>query len=273
MGIKAYNPVTPGTRQMTVADFSELTKKSPEKSLLDRRLRTGGRNNTGRMTLRFRGGGTKRFYRLIDFKRDKEGIAAKVQTIEYDPNRSAYIALVQYADGEKRYILAPLGLKVGDPVIASEQAEIRPGNCLSLGAIPVGAELHNIELKPGRGGKLVRAAGMTAQLIGKEEAYAHVRLPSGEIRKILLQCRATIGQVGNLSHENIVVGKAGRTRYAGFRPHVRGTAMNPVDHPHGGGEGRTKGGRHPVSPEGLLAKGKKTRNNPRTDSYILKRRK
>lgn len=273
MGVKEFNPTSPGVRQMTMLDFSELTKKAPEKSLIERRLRTGGRNNTGRITSRFRGGGAKRAYRLIDFKRDKEGVPGKVMAIEYDPNRNAFIALICYRDGEKRYLLAPVDLHVGDEVISSATAEIRPGNCLPLQAVPVGALIHNLELKPNRGGQLVRSAGMSAQLIGKEEGYAQVRLPSGEIRKILLTCRATIGQVGNLAHENIVVGKAGRTRYKGRRPHVRGTAMNPVDHPHGGGEGRTKGGRHPVSPWGQLAKGKKTRNRPATDKYILTRRK
>lgn len=273
MGIKEFNPTSPGMRQMTRLDFSELTKKAPEKSLMERHLRTGGRNNTGRMTLRFRGGGVKRAYRLIDFKRDKFGVPGRVTAIEYDPNRTSFIALIQYRDGEKRYILAPADLKVGDEVISADSAEIKSGNCLRLSSIPVGALIHNLELKPNHGGQLVRSAGMSAQLVGKEEIYASVRLPSGEIRKILLTCKATIGQVGNLAHENIVVGKAGRTRYRGFRPHVRGTAMNPVDHPHGGGEGRTKGGRHPVSPEGLLAKGKKTRNHPATDKYILQRRK
>ncbi len=273
MAVKEYNPTSPGVRQKTVLDFSELTKKAREKSLTERRLRTGGRNNTGRITSRFRGGGTRRAYRLIDFKRDKIDVPGRVLALEYDPNRSAFIALVQYADGERRYMLAPVDLKVGDAVLSADSAEIRPGNCLSLQAVPVGALIHNIELKPSAGGQLVRSAGMSAQLIGKEEGYAQVRLPSGEIRKILLTCKATIGQVGNLSHENIVVGKAGRTRYKGRLPHVRGTAMNPVDHPHGGGEGRTKGGRHPVSPWGQLAKGKKTRNRPLTDKYILTRRK
>lgn len=272
MGIREFSPTSPGIRQMTRLDFSELTRRHPEKSLLERGLRHGGRNNTGQMTLRFRGGGTKQAYRLIDFKRDKAEVVGKVIAIEYDPNRTAFIALIQYRDGEKRYILAPLGLKLDDEVVTSEKAEIRPGNCLPLRAVPVGTQIHCIELKPRAGGKLVRSAGMSAQLIGKEEGYGHVRLPSGEVRKILLACQATVGQVGNLAHENVVVGKAGRTRYRGFRPHVRGTAMNPVDHPHGGGEGRTKGGRHPVSPQGLLAKGKKTRNNPRTDAVILKSR-
>lgn len=273
MGIKEFNPTSPGIRQMTVLDFAEVSKKRPEKSLVERLLRHGGRNNTGRMTLRFRGGRVKRAYRQIDFKRTKLDIPARVVGIEYDPNRSAFIALLQYNDGEKGYILAPLGLKAGDEVLNSDRADIRPGNCLSLQAIPVGTLIHCLELKPKAGGKLVRSAGMAAQLVGKEEGYAHIRLPSGEVRKVLLMCKATIGQVGNLAHENVVIGKAGRVRYRGFRPHVRGTAMNPVDHPHGGGEGRTKGGRHPVSPEGLLAKGKKTRNNFRTNQYILKSRK
>lgn len=273
MGTRALAPTSPGVRQMTILDWQEVTKPKPEKSLLERALRHGGRNNTGQMTLRFRGGGAKQRYRLIDFKRAKAEVPGKVIGIEYDPNRSAFIALIQYRDGEKRYILAPLGLKVDDEIVASEQAEIRPGNCLPLRAIPVGTLIHCLELKPKAGGKLVRSAGMAAQLVGKQEGYAHVRLPSGEVRKILLACQATVGQVGNLAHENIVIGKAGRVRHWGDRPHVRGTAMNPVDHPHGGGEGRTKGGRHPVTPQGFPTKGKKTRNNKRTDRYILKTRK
>jgi len=272
-GVRAFNPRTPGTRQMTVLDFSEITKTVPEKSLTERRLRHGGRNNTGRITSRFRGGEAKRAYRLVDFRREKEKIPGKVAAIEYDPNRNANIALIFYVDGEKRYILAPVGLEVGHTIIAADVCDIKPGNCLPLGFIPVGSLVHNIELKPKAGGKLVRSAGMAAQVLGKEESYANIRLPSGEVRKILLTCKATIGQVGNLAFENVVTGKAGRTRHKGRRPHVRGTAMNPVDHPHGGGEGRTKGGRHPVSPWGQLAKGKKTRNNARTDKFILERRK
>ncbi len=271
MAMKSFNPTSPGVRQMTILDFKEITKKDPEKSLVERRYSTGGRNNTGRVTSRFRGP-LKRLYRIIDFKRDKVDVAGKVVAIEYDPNRSANIALIQYADGEKRYILAPIGLKVGATVLTAENADINPGNCMSLANVPVGSEIHNIELKPGAGGKLVRSAGMVAQLVGKESPYAIVRLPSGEIRKILMACRATIGQVGNTDHENIVWGKAGRVRHMGWRPHVRGTAMNPVDHPHGGGEGRTKGGRHPVTPWGFPTKGKKTRRNRRTEKYILKDR-
>lgn len=273
MGIKEYNPTSPAIRQMTRLDFSELTRGHGEKSLLERKLRSGGRNNTGRITARYRGGGAKRFYRRIDFKRDKEGVPGKVTSIEYDPNRSAHVALVTYQDGEKRYILAPVGLKVGDPILSAAKADIQTGNALPLNAIPVGTAIHCIELKPKAGGKLVRSAGQAAQLLGKEEGYVQVRLPSGEVRKIWGQCMATVGQVGNLSHENVVIGKAGRMRHMGWRPVVRGTAMNPVDHPHGGGEGRTKGGRHPVSWRGLPNKGKKTRWNRRTDRYILKRRK
>lgn len=273
MGIKEYKPTSPAIRQMTGLDFAELTTRVPERSLLERKLRSGGRNNTGRVTAKYRGGGAKRCYRRVDFKRDKEGVAGKVAAIEYDPNRSAHLARVVYGDGEKRYILAPADLRVGDTVTAGPAAEIRPGNALPLNGIPVGTTIHCIELKPKAGGKLVRAAGQAAQLISKEEGYAHVRLPSGEVRKIWGVCQATVGQVGNLSHENVVIGKAGRMRHMGWRPVVRGTAMNPVDHPHGGGEGRTKGGRHPVSWKGLPNKGKKTRSNRRTDRYILKRRK
>lgn len=272
MGVKSFNPTSAAIRQMTILDFSDLTKKRPEKKLTERTWRTGGRNNTGRITSRYRSRGAKRLYRQIDFRRDKEGVPGKVAALEYDPNRSANIALVHYRDGEKRYILAPLDLKIGQEVMSSSTADIQAGNCLPLTNIPVGATIHNIELKPKAGGKLVRSAGMGAQLVGKEEPYAHIRLPSGEVRKIFLMCRATIGQVGNLDHENIVIGKAGRMRHMGWSPHVRGTAMNPVDHPHGGGEGRTKGGRHPVTPWGFSTKGKKTRNNARTDKYIMKDR-
>ncbi|OGQ03999.1 MAG: 50S ribosomal protein L2 [Deltaproteobacteria bacterium RIFCSPLOWO2_01_44_7] len=272
MGVKSFNPTSPGVRQMTISDFAEITKSTPEKSLTERHFKTGGRNNMGRITSRYRGGGEKRLYRLIDFKRDKEGVPGKVVSVEYDPNRSGNIALIHYVDGEKRYILAPLGLQVGQEVMSSDNADIKPGNCLPLANIPVGSEIHNIEIKPKAGGKLVRAAGMVSQLVGKEAPYVQIRLPSGEIRKFLMTCKATIGQVGNLDHENIVIGKAGRMRRQGWKSHVRGTAMNPVDHPHGGGEGRTKGGRHPVTPWGFPTKGKKTRNNARTDKYILKDR-
>lgn len=272
MGIKEFRPTSPGVRQLRLNTYEEVTAARPLKGLLEPRLRRGGRNNTGRITSDHRGGGAKRCYRLIDFRRDKEGVPGKVISIEYDPNRSANIARIHYADGEKKYILSPVGLKVGDEVMSADNAEIRPGNCLRLAKVPVGAMIHNIELKPLAGGKLVRAAGMAAQLVGKEEPYAHIRLPSGEVRLVSLACRASIGQVGNLSHENIRIGKAGRNRHRGWRPHVRGTAMNPVDHPHGGGEGRNKGGRHPVTPWGFSTKGKKTRNNPRTDFYIMRDR-
>jgi len=257
---------------MSVSDFSEITKDEPEKRLTCSLKKTGARNNQGRITVRFRGGGHKRRYRIIDFKRDKWGVPAKVASIEYDPNRSARIALLHYADGEKRYILAPLGLQVGDVVMAGPEAEIRPGNALPLRSIPLGTFIHNLELYPGRGGQLVRSAGTYAQLMAKDGRYAHVRLPSGEIRLFLLDCMATVGQVGNVDHENITLGKAGRSRWLGRRPHVRGTAMNPVDHPHGGGEGRTKG-RHPVSPWGWPTKGYKTRKKKVSDKWIVKRRK
>ncbi|MEW5876607.1 MAG: 50S ribosomal protein L2 [Acidobacteriota bacterium] len=273
MALRSFKPTSPGIRFKTVLDFSEITKVEPEKSLTHGITRSGGRNNEGHETVRFRGGGHKRLYRIIDFKRDKRNIPAKVAAIEYDPNRSARIALLHYADGEKRYILAPLGLKVGDSVIAAEKAEIVPGNALPLANIPVGAMVHNVELKPGRGGQLVRAAGAAAQVMAKEGKYVTLRLPSGEMRLVLATCWATVGQVGNLDHANVSIGKAGRTRWLGRRPHVRGTAMNPVDHPHGGGEGRTKGGRHPVSPWGQPTKGYKTRRNKRTDRFIVKRRK
>ena len=272
MGIRRLKPTSPGVRFVSVSDFSEITKDEPEKRLTCSLKKTGARNNQGRITVRFRGGGHKRRYRIIDFKRDKWGVPAKVASIEYDPNRSARIALLHYADGEKRYILAPLGLQVGDVVMAGPEAEIRPGNALPLRSIPLGTFIHNLELYPGRGGQLVRSAGTYAQLMAKEGRYAHVRLPSGEIRLFLLDCMATVGQVGNVDHENITLGKAGRSRWLGRRPHVRGTAMNPVDHPHGGGEGRTKG-RHPVSPWGWPTKGYKTRKKKVSDKWIVKRRK
>jgi large subunit ribosomal protein L2 len=273
MPLRSFKPTSPGIRFKTVLDFSDITKKRPEKSLVHGIARSGGRNNEGHETVRFRGGGHKRLYRVIDFKRDKRNVPAKVAAIEYDPNRSARIALLHYADGEKRYILAPLGLTVGQTVIAAEKAEIVPGNALPLANIPVGAMVHNVELKPGRGGQLVRAAGAAAQVMAKEGKYVTLRLPSGEVRLVLASCWATVGQVGNLDHANVSIGKAGRSRWLGRRPHVRGTAMNPVDHPHGGGEGRTKGGRHPVSPWGQPTKGYKTRRNKRTDRFIVKRRK
>jgi len=255
-----------------VADFTEISKKPPARSLIAPLHKSGGRNNRGRVTSFQRGGGHKRRYRIIDFRREKDGVAAKVATIEYDPNRSARIALLHYIDGEKRYILAPVGLSVGDMVMSGEGADIKPGNSLSLRHIPLGTMVHNIELKIGKGGQLVRGAGAAAQLMAKEGAYASIKLPSGEVRLIHQRCRATIGQVGNVDHGNVSLGKAGRSRWLGRRPHVRGTAMNPVDHPMGGGEGKGKGN-HPQSPWGVLAKGYKTRRNVRTDKYILQRRK
>ncbi|NLY78318.1 MAG: 50S ribosomal protein L2 [Tissierellia bacterium] len=275
MGIKKYKATSPGIRQMTVLSFDEITKKEPEKSLVVTLKKTGGRNSQGRTTVRFRGGGAKRKYRIIDFKRDKIGIPGKVAAIEYDPNRTANIALIHYVDGEKRYILAPNGLRVGDIIEAGENADIKVGNSLPLRNIPVGTTVHNIELVPGKGGQLARAAGAEAQLMGKEGKYATLRLPSGEFRLVLLDCRATIGQVGNLDHENVTIGKAGRSRHLGRRPSVRGSAMNPVDHPHGGGEGRAPIGRPtPVTPWGKPALGYKTRKkNKKSDKYIVRRRK
>ncbi len=272
MGIKQYKPTSPGRRFQSVSTFEEITKKEPERSLLKPIKRSGGRNATGRITVRHRGGGTKRRYRVIDFKRDKHDIPAKVASIEYDPNRSARIALLHYVDGEKRYILAPLGLKVGDQVVAGEEVDIRPGNALPLSRIPLGTLIHNIELKIGKGGQMVRSAGGYAQLMAKEGDYAQIRLPSGEVRMVHLRCYATIGQIGNLDHENVSLGKAGRSRYLGRRPHVRGVAMNPVDHPLGGGEGKSSGGRHPVTPWGVPTKGYRTRKNKATDKYIIRRR-
>jgi len=274
MGIKKYRPTSPGRRFMSVSTFEEITTDKPEKSLLVPLKKKAGRNNQGRITVRHRGGGHKRMYRIIDFKRNKDGVPAKVATIEYDPNRSARIALLHYLDGEKRYIIAPHGLKVGDVVMSGEDVDIRVGNALPLRSIPVGTIIHNIELRPGHGGQLARAAGASAQLMAKEGDYAQVRLASGEVRKIRLECRATIGQVGNLDHENITLGKAGRSRWLGRRPTVRGSAMNPVDHPHGGGEGKAPIGRKsPMSPWGKPTLGKKTRkkNHP-TDKYIVRRR-
>ena len=272
MGIKQYKPTSPGRRFQSVSTFEEITKKEPERSLLKPLKKSGGRNATGRITVRHRGGGTKRRYRVIDFKRDKYNIPAKVAGIEYDPNRSARIALLHYVDGEKRYILAPLGLKVGDQVVSGEEADIKPGNALPLHKIPLGTLIHNIELKIGKGGQLVRSAGGYAQLMAKEGNYAQIRLPSGEVRMVHLRCYATIGQIGNLDHENVSLGKAGRSRYLGRRPHVRGVAMNPVDHPLGGGEGKSSGGRHPVTPWGVPTKGYRTRKNKATDKYIIRRR-
>jgi large subunit ribosomal protein L2 len=272
MGIKSYKPTSPARRFYSVSDFKEITKTVPERALLEKQTRTGGRNNNGRITSRFRGGGHKQRYRIIDFKRDKIGIPAAVAAIEYDPNRTARIALLHYVDGEKRYILAPDGLKVGSELIASRHADIKPGNSLTLRFIPPGTTIHNVELKKGKGGQLVRSAGVAAQLMAKDATWGQVRLPSGEIRKVHLDCRATIGQVSNPDHANISLGKAGRTRWLGKRPHNRGVTMNPVDHPMGGGEGRSSGGRHPCSPWGQLSKGLKTRNNKRTDAMIIRRR-
>lgn len=269
MALITYKPVTPGRRGMTGQDFSELTTSRPERSLVESRPSTGGRNHFGRITLRFRGGGAKRKYRFIDFRRDKVGIAARVTSIEYDPNRSAFIALLAYADGEKRYILSPSGLRVGQTVSTSDNADVMPGNCMTLAAIPVGTGIHNIELSPNGGGKIVRSAGTVAQLVAREGGYAQIKLPSGEVRLVPVGCRATIGQIGNMDHNNVSLGKAGKTRYLGRRPHNRGTSMNPVDHPHGGGEGKTKGGRHPVTPWGKSTKGKKTRKKSRGSSRLI----
>ena len=274
MAIKFYKPTTPGRRQMTVTDYSELSKVAPEKSLLSVIKATAGRNNTGRITVRHRGGANRRKYRIIDFKRDVQGVPATVLTLEYDPNRSAHIALVQYEGGEKRYIIAPQGLKVGDVVMSGEGADIKPGNALPLTGIPVGTFIHNVELYPGKGAQLARAAGVMAQLMAKEGGYALLRLPSGELRKVPVSCMATVGQVGNIDHENVSCGKAGRNRHKGWRPTVRGSVMNPCDHPHGGGEGKSPVGRPgPVTPWGKPALGYKTRDkHHRSDKYIVKRR-
>lgn len=271
MAIKNYNPTSPGIRFRTGLTFEEVAKKKPEAGLLRPLKRSGGRNNTGRITSDHRGGGHKRLYRLIDFKRDKRGVPARVEAIEYDPNRSARIALLCYADGERKYILAPDQLRVGDDVVAGDNVDIKPGNTLSLRAIPVGTIIHNVELKIGKGGQLVRSAGVGAQLMAKEGDYALLKLPSGELRNVLAECRATVGQVGNLDQGNIFQGKAGRVRWLGRRPVTRGMAKNPVDHPHGGGEGRSKGN-HPMTPWGKPTKGYKTRKNRASDKYIVKRR-
>ena len=273
MGIKSSKPVTPSRRFITQLDFSELTPIDPLKSALEPKQRTGGRNNKGRITIRHHGGGHKRRYRAVDFKRQMDDVPARVAAIEYDPNRSANLARLHYQNGHKCYILAPKGLKVGDVVMSGERADIQDGNCLPLRCIPVGTFIHNLELRPGKGGQMVRSAGCGAQLQAKEGKYAIVRLPSGETRMILLECRATMGQVGNQDHNNVTIGKAGRHRWQGVRPTVRGVAMNPIDHPHGGGEGRTSGGRHPVTPWGVPTKGYKTRKNKRSDDYIIRRRK
>jgi large subunit ribosomal protein L2 len=273
MPIRKYKPTSAGRRFQTVQVFDEITATRPHKPLTEPLPSTGGRNNRGELTSWWRGGGHKRLYRIIDFKRDKHEIPGRVSTIEYDPNRSARIALVTYADGEKRYILHAVGLKVGDTIIAGEHADILPGNTLPLRNIPLGTMVHNVELRPGKGGQIARSAGSAVQLVAREGDYASVKMPSGEIRTIHVQCRATIGQVGNVDHENVSIGKAGRSRWLGRRPHVRGVAMNPVDHPLGGGEGKTSGGRHPVSPWGQPTKGYKTRNRKATDKFIVQRRK
>ena len=275
MGIKTFRPYTPSRRNMTVLTYDEITKKTPEKSLLTKKKKNAGRNSYGRITVRHQGGGNRQKYRIIDFKRKKDNMAATVIGIEYDPNRTSNIALIQYEDGEKAYIIAPVGLKDGDKVVSGENVDIKPGNCLPIENIPVGTLIHNIELNPGQGGKLVKAAGGEAQLMAKEGDYAHIRLPSGEMRLVRAKCRATIGTIGNTDHSNVKLGKAGRTRHMGIRPTVRGSVMNPVDHPHGGGEGRAPVGHSgPLTPWGKPALGYKTRKkNNRTDKYIVKRRK
>ncbi len=273
MPVKKYRPTSPGRRFVTTIDFSELSKVEPERSLVEVRKKHSGRNFNGHITVRHKGGGTRKLYRLIDFKRGKDGIPAKVATLEYDPNRSARIALLHYRDGEKRYILAPLGLQVGDVIESGPSADIKTGNALPIKNIPVGTVIHNIELRPGQGGRLVRSAGVGAQLMAKEDEYSQVRMPSGEVRKIHIECRATIGQLGNIDHENQIIGKAGRVRHMGKRPTVRGVAMNPVDHPHGGGEARSTAGRPPTTPWGKMTMGKKTRRNKRTAKMIVRKRK
>ena len=273
MGIKTYRPVTSSMRQKSGLTFEELTAKRPFKPLVKSLSKTGGRNSRGRISIRHRGGGHRKLYRVIDFKRDKVNIPGLVETIEYDPNRSSFISLVKYKDGERRYILTPLDLKVGHTVIsADKQVDLLPGNVMPLRNIPLGTVVHNIELRKNKGGQMVRAAGTGAQILAKEGDYAQIRMPSSEIRKVHLDCRATVGQLGNVDFGNISIGKAGRKRWLGKRPHVRGTAMNPIDHPHGGGEGKSKGGRNPVSPTGIPTKGYKTRKNKRTQSFIVKRR-
>ena len=274
MGIRKYKPTSPGRRHGSVLDYAEITRTKPEKSLLRPLKKTGGRNNMGRITARHRGGGNKRRYRVIDFKREKDGIPARVFSIEYDPNRTCFIALLHYADGEKRYILAPIGIAVGQTIMSGSTAEPQNGNAMRLADIPIGVQIHNIELMAGRGGQICRSAGCYASLTAREGNHAIVQLPSGEMRRIHLGCRATMGRLGNTDHQNIKLGKAGRRRHLGRRPHVRGTAMNPVDHPMGGGEGRTAGGRHPCSPTAVLAKGGRTRrkNHP-TNKFIIRRRK
>jgi large subunit ribosomal protein L2 len=272
MGVRKFKPITPGRRFMTVSDFAEITHSVPEKSLVKPARKSGGRGNTGRVTSRHRGGGHKQAYRMIDFRRAKIGIPGRVASIEYDPNRTARIALIFYADGEKRYIIAPEGLQVDQIINSGDDLDIKPGNTMPLGKIPLGMNLNNVELKPGKGGQVARSAGTMAQLLAREGDKAHVKMPSGEVRLFSLNCKATIGQVGNIEHENISIGKAGRSRWLGIKPHVRGVAMNPVDHPMGGGEGKSSGGRHPCSPWGQLAKGLKTGNRKRAAKLIVKRR-
>jgi large subunit ribosomal protein L2 len=272
MPTKQRKPINASSRFQTYLTFDEITRKTPEKSLTEGKNKTGGRNNRGQLTSWWRGGGHKKRYRVVDFKRDKHGVPAKVASIEYDPNRSARIALLNYADGEKRYILWPDGLKVGSTVVAGENAEVNVGNALPLRKIPLGTVIHNIELKIGKGGQMVRSAGGGAQLMARDGGWAQVKLPSGEVRRVHVECYATVGQVGNLEHENVSIGKAGRNRWLGWKPHNRGVTMNPVDHPMGGGEGRTSGGRHPTTPWGMPTKGYKTRNNKRTDGMIVRRR-
>ena len=272
MALKHYNPVTPGTRQLVLVDKSDLHKGRPEKSLVEGLTKSGGRNNTGRMTARRRGGGHKRLYRMIDFKRRKWDMPAVVERLEYDPNRTAFIALVKYQDGELAYILAPQRLQPGDTVVAGKTADIKPGNAMPLASMPVGTIIHNVEMKPGKGGQIARSAGCYAQLVGRDQGWAQIKLMSGELRMVRSECMATVGAVSNPDQQNISIGKAGRNRWLGKRPEVRGVAMNPVDHPHGGGEGRTSGGRHPVTPWGKPTKGKKTRSNKATDKFIIRRR-
>ena len=272
MALKTYNPTSPGRRQLITVDRSDLHKGAPEKALTEGKRKTGGRNNTGRITAWHRGGGHKQRYRLIDWKRTKMDVEATVLRIEYDPNRTAYIALIEYTDGEKAYILAPQRLAAGDKVVSSEKADIKPGNAMPLKNMPVGTIVHNIELKPGKGAQMARSAGAYAQLVGRDQGYAQIKLPSGELRIVRGDCMASVGAVSNQDHSNENKGKAGRNRWLGKKPHVRGVVMNPVDHPHGGGEGRTSGGRHPVTPWGKPTKGKKTRTNKSTDKYIIRRR-
>jgi large subunit ribosomal protein L2 len=273
MPVKSFKPVTPTRRYQTVLVRDDLSSKAPEKSLTEGKKRKGGRTSSGRVAMRFRGGGHKQTLREVDFKRDKQGVPAKVAALEYDPNRSARLALLHYADGEKRYIVAPVGLQVGATLLSGPDADILVGNALPLKNIPAGTFIHNVELRPGKGGQMVRSAGAQAQLVSKDAEYALIKLPSSEVRKVHIDCMATIGQVGNVDHENVTLGKAGRSRWLGKRPHNRGVTMNPVDHPHGGGEGRTSGGRHPVTPWGQPTRGFKTRNNKRTDSMIVTRKK